>query len=392
MTDASSPDWAHGLDVKFLKSIAQLFRSYKPYAMGRFSIPNEAEIARAISSNSGYVVAVGDKPLGFMIASIAQRDSVRRDFAGRALYVKQGDFSIQHLAFADELPAHILQDHLLQYAGNRSVWALIHAENRAKIRMMESLGFQVIGTKIGASSEMHSILLRSNRPAIRLPEPLDAAHRPSLAMLSERFITEQELSDIRAEIARGVEWADHYSSYNLRHSWSAISLRGYSDDPSFIIKPAEMSKKWREAHWAMLSAPVRDTPLMARFPTVAAVCSRLGTDLQRVRFMRVRAEDGGLSRHADITDREAGPMPGQIARLHIPINSEPVCRFQAWNLAGEKLQAHLPERSLWYLDTRKPHAVSNAGADHDRIHLVIDAVSTEALCRWIAASQEEPAA
>ena len=41
------------------------------------------------------------------------------------------------------------------------------------------------------------------------------------------------------------EFTNHYSNYNKDKSWSAISLRGYSPEWSFITKPAEMSKKWK---------------------------------------------------------------------------------------------------------------------------------------------------
>jgi hypothetical protein len=323
-----------------------------------------------------------------MIGKVAQRDSIRKDFVGRSLRVKQGDFVIEHLTYVGDLPPAVVQEYLLIYAGNRSIWATIHAEDRDRIRLMEHLGFVVAGSKIAAGSEIYSILLRSNRPAIRLPEPLDAAHRPSLARLSPAWITPEETASIISEIETSqAEWADHYSSYNVRKSWSAISLRGFSDDPSFIIKPAEMSRKWKAENPEMLAAEVRDTRMFERFPTVRRLATESGLRFQRIRLMRVRAGDGALSRHADIIDREAGPLPGQISRLHIPIISDPCCRFMAWNLSGEMLSHHLAPGSLWYLDTRKPHAVNNEGSTSDRIHLVLDAISDPILRDTIARAE-----
>ena len=386
MPDEMRP-WQHGYPLDDYKRIRQLFDRYEPYSFGRFSIPNESQIALMLADKTGYLLVDSTGiPGGFMAAKIAKRNSVRKDFAGRSLVIREGDFQIQHLTYEDGVSQDIVESHLLQFAGNRSIWADIHAEDRPRIRLLERLGFQVVAGRVSASSEIYSILLRSNRPAMRLPGPMHPSQRASLEELSPAFITSQEIADICQQIESGVSWADHYSSYNMRHSWSAISLRGFSDDPAFIVKPAEMSKKWREQNPELLDAEVRDTVVMAQFPTIVGICQRLGTRLQRVRLMRVRAGDGALSRHADITDREAGPMPGQIARLHIPIVSDPSCRFMSWDLSGEMRSRHLNEGSLWYLDTRKPHAVSNEGSPRDRIHLVIDAVCDETVTGAIAAS------
>src|SRR5204863_8036626 len=95
---------------------------------------------------------------------------------------------------------------------------------------------------------------------------------------------------------------------------------------------------------------------------------------ERVRFMQLRPT-GALSRHADITDRDAGTADGKIARLHLPITTSPACVFHAWTARGDLLERHLEADRLHYLDTRKPHAVENADPMVWRKHLVIDAVA-----------------
>jgi hypothetical protein len=99
--------------------------------------------------------------------------------------------------------------------------------------------------------------------------------------------------------------------------------------------------------------------------------------------MRLGARGGELTRHADITDPEAGTADGKVARLHIPLTTDPRCVFRSWGLNGVEQRLHMPERGLSYIDTRKPHAVINP-ADLERIHLVADAFSSPALRRWIA--------
>jgi hypothetical protein len=87
--------------------------------------------------------------------------------------------------------------------------------------------------------------------------------------------------------------------------------------------------------------------------------------------MRLARGGGELTRHADITDPEAGTADGSVARLHIPLQTDERCVFRGWGLDGRENRAHFPERALCYLDTRKPHAVINEG-ERDRIHLVVD--------------------
>jgi hypothetical protein len=386
--------WQRGFDLDRLRQLKALFARYKPYAFGRFSMPNEAAIAEMLDKNSVSLLMAGDDdPRGVAISRIATRDSVRSDFAGRQFKIKKGDVVFLHLTWVGEIEDQSVED-LLAIAGNRSCWAEIHSEDRPRIQALQRRGFEAVGSRIAASSEMTTIMLRSNRPALRLPAPLAAHDQATLTQLSKRAITDEEIAQILSEIAaHQPEWANHYSSYNEGKSWSAISLRGFSPDPAFIIKPSEMSKKWKQENAALLAAPVVSTPAWQALPTIREVLARLGMsegETQRVRLMRVRAGDGRLTRHADITDPEAGASVGSIARLHIPIVSDPTCRFHAWGLDGSEMTAHLPTGSLWYLDTRKPHAVSNIGSPNDRIHLVIDAIVSPALSSWIAEASGFP--
>ena len=74
---------------------------------------------------------------------------------------------------------------------------------------------------------------------------------------------------------------------------------------------------------------------------------------------------------------------GRVARLHIPIATNPACRFRGWGLDGQMIERHFPARALCYLDTRKPHAAINDGSI-DRVHLVIDTFASGALRAMIA--------
>lgn len=82
-----------------------------------------------------------------------------------------------------------------------------------------------------------------------------------------------------------------------------------------------------------------------------------------------------MTRHADITDLEAGTDPRKVLRIHIPLRTNPGVRFRSWGLDGQAVERHMDVGELWYLDTRKPHTAINGG-ETERIHLVVDTYST----------------
>ncbi len=182
-------------------------------------------------------------------------------------------------------------------------------------------------------------------------------------------------------------WAQHYSYYNLRKSWTSFTLRGYDAyDPQFIIKPSEMSKSWKNSNSKRLMARPAWTNISESFPETMKVIESLGfTNLDRVRFMRL-AGGGELSRHADVTDRDAGVLPGRVSRLHIPITTNPTVRFYSWDARGVEIVRTFGEGDLFYLDQRKPHRVTNTG--DDRVHLVVDVFSDDRLRAMVAKAAE----
>jgi hypothetical protein len=129
----------------------------------------------------------------------------------------------------------------------------------------------------------------------------------------------------------------------------------------------------------MLDAKPADTIAYEKFPATRAVVNRLPGAKDRVRFMRLAPGGGELSRHADITDREAGTKNGAIVRLHIPIITSPLVEFSSWDHRGKHTVMAMQERGLYYLDQRKPHAVANRDEKVERIHLVVDTVANDEL-------------
>lgn len=386
MTD-TAPAWSRGFDLAFLKELAAVYReAFKPHSYGAFGIPKERDVADALAAKEiAWTRDPAGKIIGVAIFRIASRPQPHEDFSGRRATMKPGDLFIRSVAGSKEGMAKIIGA-LRERAGAPPTWVEGHVEIAELVEVLASLGFGPVLTKVSASSDLKGLFLAGPDDG-REPPPLAPADCPGVKVLRPEFISEAEQATILGELeAFGDHFAQHYSSYNKRQSWSAFALHGYAyAEPDFIIKPAEMSKGWKAENAARLDEPCGPTKAAPHFPETLALVGRIpAAGLQRVRFMRLSGGGGELTRHADITDPEAGTADGKIARLHIPVRTNPGCLFRSWTLGGEEVRLHMPERGLSYIDTRKPHAVINP-AEVERIHLVVDAVSGPELREWLAA-------
>ena len=160
-------------------------------------------------------------------------------------------------------------------------------------------------------------------------------------------------------------------------------MRGYADDPAKVERPDEMSKAWKLAHADRLKDRPRDTYLAKECPVLMSIAAMVPGTKDRVRLMRLKAGDGELARHADVTLKSAGVADGKIARLHVPLTTNPEVVFTQWDHRGRIFEKHFPVGCLFCLDQRKPHRAVNGGAS-ERTHLVIAVESGPELRSWIA--------
>lgn len=373
MTDA--PAWALGYDLAFLKQVAAVFaRDFKPHCYGAFGLPKERDIATAMKDGQ---LAWTRCPETNQIAAaamfrVAKVASSQSDFAQRTISIHKGDLQIRALA-GNPSDLSRLVTRLMIKAGPRHVWIELHEENRQIRNVAIALGFKLVATKITASSDIKALYIHGEpTPSKRVQGSLLTSDIPALKLLGSAASPSQISACIQEINAYNPKWEQHYSSYNKRKSWTAIALQGFDAcDPGFIIKPAEMSKGWKQSNPDRLKAACAPTTAAVAMPTVWRLANQIPGKLERVRLMRLRASNGELTRHADITDRDAGTANGRIARLHIPLQTAPGCEFSGWELTGHRTRTHFPAGSLFYLDIRKPHAVKNTSSC-DRIHLVID--------------------
>ena len=379
----AAPLWAKGHDLALLREIAGLFAfQFKPHLYGAFGLPKEAVVADAISDGQAIWTRHEGLVAGAALFRVSKSASQHIDFAGRAAKPQGGDLVIRSIAGSDTARCAIVA-HLVAKTGAAAVWVEDFIESPRAALWLE-LGFAHVMTKVAASSDLKGVWHRGDRSR-RLPAALNPADRPALSILAHDWLLPADRAAVLAEANAYGKWAQHYSSYNKRKSWTAFALRGFDpSDPAFIIKPAEMSKAWRAENPARLKSVCRDTPAAEHCPGLMAIAARLPGRPQRIRLMRLSKGGGELSRHADITDPEAGPGDRQVARVHIPLVTPPECHFIGWDIAGHKFERHFPAGALCYLDTRKPHSVRNPGSA-DRIHLVVDQFGSSELRALISA-------
>lgn len=333
----------------------------KNYAAGAFAVPTAAELDRHMVNGGwhwwGQGVAAVSRRLG--------RGSTRQDFSGRSYILSEGARVITHLAC---LPTATLPplggfDYVFAYAEDTHVTQQLHRQGREITAVRVSAASEIVNCW-GRSGTGHTYSPVDAATLVRIPTAVPPAMRAA----------------IQAEAANVSGWTDDYPYYS-DGSWGAVSLRGFNPaDPAWGIKPAEMSRAWWAEHpEAVQYDRCNWTVLAAKCPATVELVRSVGWwgGLERVRLLRMAGRAGkvgSLSRHTDITDRAAGTNDNQIVRFHIPLVTNPDVTMSAWNLRGERFNAHLPAWSMWYLDARKPHAVDNRSAV-DRVHLVVDVLA-----------------
>lgn len=380
-------DWQNGYDIEYLRRLAAPFKAhYKQHSYGAFGIPKERDVAAALAAGHLAVEEAASGQIGAVaIIKPCNSASKQHDFAGRDILLMKGDVQVKAIAGDPEHEERLMR-RLVEAHGSASgaIWVEAHAERLETLALLHRLGFQRVATKITASSDLKAMMVWNADPSLRVSSPLDPADEATLKQISSSFASESEIEQIKKEMtAWGPDWQQHYSSYNKRSSWTAVAMKGFDPlDIGFIIKPSEMSKQWKAENPHRLDAPCVETAAAALVPTAMSIADRIPGRKERVRLMKVLPNGGELTRHADITDRDAGTRDDGIVRLHVPIVTHPDVKFSAWQTDGQKIAKHFPAGSLFYIDIRKPHTVRN-DSPVERIHLVMDVHSNEEIRRWL---------
>ncbi len=186
---------------------------------------------------------------------------------------------------------------------------------------------------------------------------------------NEKIIFKQlDLPEYKQSLGEAIDYLNNlnYSyvktKYNAKGNWDAISIRGYSDDITNILKPGVLKSDVEEQ-------PLRWTSLyeQAELLPIKEILVHIPAEFERVRVMRLKAGTK-ISKHTDKVDKAI--KNGDIIRLHVPLKTNEKVTMTLWE-GKEAKSYNLETGKYYYTDVSKPHAVDNS-ADFDRLHLVID--------------------
>ena len=353
--------WQHGVPMETLKEIEELYGHYNSFALSPFAEMNKAAIAAAMHDHSLKIYKTADGTAALQVKRQRMNDAPITMYPGTAIALKyKGDCIFSKLAGN----RNILRDVLKAYGS--TCWLYVWAEDRDAVAFADECGFSRVGCKITAAGEIYGVYGRNVSPSRILR--LDDAERVALKRLID--VPRELVDEIDAKLDELPAFADHYSTYNKRHTWSALAVRGYSPDPAFISKPEEMTDKWQAEHAGETFA-LQWTAIAEQMGAAAILAGCLGKDVHRIRLMKLEPGGGELRRHTDQCD--TGGAVGQLARIHVPIRTNPGVLFTAWDVYGRKHTVNMERGQCWFLDTRKPHHAINGGQTA-RVHLVVDVV------------------
>ncbi len=360
--------WQHGYDLDYLKNLASKYEHYNSFTLSPFVQMKKNNVAEALHKKT---LVVLDQETILDVARSKTSSPITmhgNTVIGRKL---KNDFVITK-AIGD---SSTLKDYVAKLIGDG--WWYVWAEDVEANKLAIECGFCKVGPKITTFGEMFMIYYRGNARDFPV---VDSAEYQSITKVCDVDVS--LIDGIAQKLSLLPEFTNHYSNYNKGKSWSALSLRGYSKDPTFITKPIEMSDKWKEEnkdqHFFL-----QDTELYNEFPEVRELLKQFGNDIHRVRFMKLKPGGGELERHTDQVDPDSGGSIGKLARIHFPIKTNPDVLFTVWHTDGNPKYVNMKKGECWFLDTRKPHKAINGG-DEERIHLVVDLITEKDLHDRIA--------
>ena len=311
-----------------------------------------------------------------------------KSFTGKEYILSESDSYIAEIACYpgyEELLVGLIRKHEAKGNFFSSGTTVIEIDMQLKRmrELLKSLGYVRKDNLISSFADMYGYWFKDKD---NIYKGIDLSQEISLQKLECEVQDTKPLMKQILELQ--IKFANHYSNYNKGNTWSGAVVRGYGGREDFIIKPSEMSGKWKKENSEKLKWGVQDTPLRKYLTEVEKFCKLLPYKHERIRILKLSQGEGELERHTDIQDKEAGIGDGQWARLHFPLQTNPKVEFAQWNTDGSKTICKMREGELWYLDMRKPHTAVNFG-EQDRYHLIIDIKSDETIRDWLVESSKK---
>ena len=330
--------WQHGYELKYLIFLAEKYKEYNSYTLSPFAQVKKNNIAEGLFK--GTLTILDDAMLEVVESKSASNITMHGD---TVIAKKQkGDMTVGKLVGnLDTIKKCLEYPTDMHGLAPRDVWLYVWAENKEHCKLAEDSGFCFVGPKITTYGEIYAIYYRGEQ---RQFPTVDKAEYASIKKIGS--VNDVLIEKIYNKLQSLPAFTNHYSNYNKDKSWGALSLRGYTNDPSFITKPIEMSDDWKEKH-KDIDFKLQDTPLFAEFPEVRQLLSEFGDKIHRVRFMRLKPGGGELERHTDQVDPDSLPVHYPEYSIWVLIQIRPV-----FPVAHFGLCLHI----FYFYPTLLPHA------------------------------------
>ena len=143
-----------------------------------------------------------------------------------------------------------------------------------------------------------------------------------------KIFKQLDLPEYKQSLDQAVNYLNNLSysavktKYNAKGNWDAISIRGYSDDISNILKPGVLKSDVEQQ-------PLRWTSLyeQAELLPIKEILTHIPAEFERVRVMRLKAGTR-ISKHTDKVDKAI--KNGDIIRLHVPLKTNEKVTMTLW--------------------------------------------------------------
>jgi len=367
-------DWQKGIELDKLLTLEKTWAAYNERCLSPFLEMKKNKIANSIDLDEyqfGHEWAIQSRVL-----KAKSKINMYSAYKIPIATVEKGDRVVDRMACnqPDEV-VRVMQRY------NEDTFLFINEEHNIDRFVASWAGFRKLGIKINTFGDIQGVYFKDRvEGAFGQREFLEKnmMHEAEYKVLTKAKLKSISwLCEIIKERLDGLDlsFTNHYSNYNKDKSWSAISLRGYSDDWRFITKPAEMSKKWKKENEGV-EFKLQDTMLRRHFPEVEDILKYLPGKPHRIRFMNLAPGGGELERHTDQVDPDAGVQDGKLMRFHFPIVTNKDVIFNQWDWDAKLVEEHMKVGECWYIDVRKPHRAINGGTEM-RTHLVVDIEANE---------------
>ena len=367
--------WQKGIELDTLLEMEKIWSSYNDRALSPFLEMKKNSIASAI--DKGLYEHTDDYAI---FSNVFKSKSKIKMYSGYDIpitSVEVGERVIHKVAYKNR---DKIIEKLKSYKENTFLY--IFEESNEEKDIVKTCGYEKVGVKINTFGDVLGVYFKGEPTPFGKREFLEQNRIIKEEYYVLRKMNVPDMTDLCESIRlklkdRKIEFTNHYSNYNKKNSWSAISLRGYTEDYKFITKPEEMNKHWKEEN-IDVNFSLQDTDLRKDFPEVEEILGHLKAVPHRIRFMNLTPSGGELQRHTDQVDPDAGVTDNKLMRVHFPIITNDKVIFEQWDCEGYNEKIHMRIGECWYLDIRKPHRAVNGG-DTLRTHLVIDLEANEYL-------------